>query len=70
MFFAVKLSLDELRERLRDEEVEEEDDGEEMPETDIEISRDREKDVECNKSSDRPFGGFCMEACEERFESA
>lgn len=66
MLFAFDVSLDESRERLRDEEVEEEDDGEEMAQSDIEIARDGENDIERDEESDRPLGYLGMETFEYR----
>lgn len=68
MFFISRLSFHELRERFRDEEVEEEDDREEMPESDIEVAGDGEEDIECDEPPNRPFGYFRVETFENTLQ--
>lgn len=68
-FFISCPLLYELRERFRDEEIEEEDNREEMAQSDIEIAGDGEDGIEQDKSTHSPFGHFRMETFENTFET-
>lgn len=49
MLFVSRVPFHELGESFRDEEIQEEDNREEVAESDIEIARDGEEDIECDK---------------------